>query len=104
MPELTELYNNDQTFGLTSWTSEWLNVSKLIKVNFIVFNDKTYDSGIRWAVDSSYQIIEDDASPTATNDTTYISSFVKARFVQFYINNISVQPSILETQGFFFNE
>ena len=102
MPEEISLFQSEQIYISDNWTSEWLNVSRLSEILFTVYNDKTFDLGIRWAIDKNYFVIDEVVYLNLNNETKNIKINVKARFVQFYVENISALPCRLETQAFFY--
>ena len=102
MPEEISLYQSEPIYILNSWKSEWLNVSRLSEINFTVYNNKTFDVGLRWSIDNNYQVIEEVVYLALNNETKNISIPVIARFLQFYVENITSPPSILESCGFFY--
>ena len=104
MPEIDSVYQNDPAFAPLLWDSRWYNTGNSIDLSFTAYCDKAYKIGVRWAVDDTYSIIEEESvSILAGVSETFISP-VKARFVQVFIKDIAASPSILQTQAFFFSQ
>jgi hypothetical protein len=101
MPEVDELYNSDPIFPSLNWTSEWLNSSSSTEVIFSANIDQNFEIGVRWAVDDSFQIIDEAVIAIIASSTGCINQAVKARFVQFFIQNIAASPSNFKSSGFF---
>jgi hypothetical protein len=102
MPEILQVYNNDLTYAIATYDSDWINCTSSKILVWTVYNDKAFDMGVRWAVDDQFQVIDTDTISVLAGNTGELFFNVKARFVRFFVANIAVQPSILKTQGFFF--
>jgi hypothetical protein len=104
MPEILDLYQNDGVFPAVGWTSQWLNCSSSFQVLFNTFESSDCEIGVRWAVDNNFEVIDEEIFPVTGGISESITREVKTRFVQFFVQNIAVQPSILRSNGFFFTD
>lgn len=100
--EIKEIFQNNINNITTFWDSEWLNVSAVNYITFTAFSDKDYEMGIRWAVDDNYFVINTNLRTFSAGEMGTITISIESDFAQFFIQNISATPNILQTQGFFY--
>lgn len=104
MPEIDSVYQNEAAFAPLFWDSRWYNTGNSKDLSFTAYCNKNYILGVRWSVDDSYSVIEEESvSIVAGVSETFVSP-VKSRFVQVFIKNIAATPSALQTQAFFFSQ
>jgi hypothetical protein len=102
MPELIEVFNNEDAYTSTSWVSEWIDVASTNNLVFTTYCDQNYEVGVRWAVDNNYFVINEKIISVLANESYELFEPVTARFVQFFIQNIASTPAELRSQGFFY--
>lgn len=92
---------NDNNFGLTSYVSEWFNVSGFTDFSFIAFCSVNCDQVIEYAVDRNYEIIETETYSLTGGISNDVVKPVRTRYVRFSVKNIASNPCTLQTQAFY---
>ena len=102
MPELIELFNDEDAYNINEWTSQWINVTSSNNLVFTAYTNQTFDIGVRWAVNDDYFVISETIESVPASESYELFVPVIARFVQFFIQNIGALPAEIRTQGFFY--
>ena len=104
MPEIDSVYQNEAAFAPAFWDSQWYNTSNSKDLSFTSFCSENYELGVRWSIDDTHSVIEEESVAILAGVSGTFISGVKSRFVQVFVKNIAVQPSQLQTQAFFFSQ
>ena len=100
--EIKELFTNEAAYTSSSQVSEWLNCSAATSLLFTVFSSSSYEVKTQWAIDNNFEVIQTNVTLHDGNTGNELFTPIKTRFVRFSVLSLT-PPSILRTQGFFFN-
>lgn len=98
--EITEVYYNNNNYGVNSYYSRWLDMRSISSVRLTTIVNQNHSIGAQWAVDRNYNIIQ-------TNETTGLTGYnsvqypVQGRYCRLFIRNIAVVPCSLTLQAFY---
>lgn len=101
--EFKEVYLNNSTYNLTSYTSDWISSPSFQYATLTVYCSSNCNIYIEFAVDDNYQIIATDTDIVIGGSSNTIRTLIKTRYLRFRIDSIAIQPSILIVQSFYTN-
>lgn len=98
--EIENIFFSDANYNVNNYYSEWVNMAQLQYIRFTSFCNQVHDKGIEWAIDTNYNVIEDDTT-AGLNNYDYREYPVKGRYGRLYIRNIAALPCNIELQAFY---
>jgi hypothetical protein len=100
--EITDFYFNS-SYNQINKSFEWINVSNVSALSFMVYCSSNCDIKIEWAMNNDYSIILTDSKTLIGGNSVHLEINVKSSYCRLVVDNIVTLPSDLKTQCLFFN-